>query len=306
MFLSSQIQESAYGAWHVHLSGANIMLDRRMRSITSEPGLVHERFFCFQLMMMDVYRTTTSSKRFLSASMIAQHRVYLERMSHLNFDSRVSLTPVPDDIVRATIAINLLRADREASPAARHLVEQEESISPAAALLASLQAYKPGSWSVADSTTDIPKAQDDLGGWRLLARCFQAAAILYLILSETMPPLDSYEWNLARDRAYSVLLTSIRQLFDQKTSGGKHHKFILWPIVVAGVEVTARGDRVMLEFLICKLKTLTTDLGTMAMREAACFLEGLWDDCVRNRPDLASYVRIDWDHVFESGPIFLL
>lgn len=312
MFLSSQIQQSAYGAWHAHLNGAKIMLDS-----WTPPGseLAIDKFLCFHLMVTDIYATATSPARQFSPTVAAQHCTYLDKMRHLNIDSSGLLTPIPNEIVLATIAINILRASRAASPMAHAHHEQGIEVS-SAGLLASIQAFCPRSWSekaftnhatAAAYSVENPELSETLEGWRLMAQCFQAAAAMYLILSDVALEGNGFsEWDFARDSAYASLTVSIQRLFDLKQSGGKHHKFILWSIVIAGVEAAARGDRGVLEYLTFHLKVLTFDLGTMAMREAAYFLEHLWEDCARQRLDSAGYVRINWDRVFEARPVFLL
>ncbi|KAL2808607.1 hypothetical protein BJX63DRAFT_26134 [Aspergillus granulosus] len=310
LFLSLQIQESAYGAWRTHLHGAKSMLDL-WRGGDSLPG--SDELLYFHLMIVDIYGTTTSALDKPCPKSVSQHQTYLSWLSQLQFDSCNSLTPVPWEILRATIFINILRAAGQA----QCRVDGGEGIEMSAdEILLLIQAFDPLSWAeevtlkheTPASTSTNPHHDTHMEGWASLAACFQSATILYLILSVN-PALHSLEpekWNDARDSTYISLVVSIQFLFTQRSDQGKWHKYIFWPMVIAGVEAAVRGDGAFFGYLTKHLRMLTADLGTMAMSEAGCFLENFWEECMRTGPGLDGRVKVNWDWTFTPGPIFLM
>lgn len=78
-------------------------------------------------------------------------------------------------------------------------------------------------------------------------------------------------------------------------------------MVVAGVEATERHDEAEVVYLCNQLRAVTLELGTLAMRDAASFLEKLWSAAWNNEnPTLTGFGHVDWDTAFEDAPIFLL
>jgi hypothetical protein len=68
-----------------------------------------------------------------------------------------------------------------------------------------------------------------------------------------------------RQTAYRILDAAVIDIFQQSVHRGTHYKFVLWPLVICGIETVARGHGVKLQFLCEALEKTTIDLGTLAM-----------------------------------------
>lgn len=312
MFMASHIQESAYSPWRMHLNAAISLRDLWRRDGFRGPC----DFAYFNFMVADIYGTSTMSLYPLSGAVIEQHMFYMNLVGRLKVDASSSLTPIPDEMITATAAINILRAMKGTT-------RPELAISPLD-ILSFVQAFAPSSWAqTVCCTPDSPSqndhascpqsssssSSDDHGSWNSLALCYQAANILYLTLTvepRTQDFLNPHLWIDARMTAYKTLTAAIRDLLDRKCKGGTHYKFILWPMVIAGVEAVARRDRAELDLLSKSLDELSLQLGTMAMSEASSFLSALWYDYEGLGGSYGDVIAIDWDRAFVNAPIFLM
>ncbi|KAL4910288.1 hypothetical protein BDW74DRAFT_173744 [Aspergillus multicolor] len=348
LFLSVQIQESAYGAWRAHLHGAKVVLAllERARLPAPLPVPKHDAFLDFHLMTVDVFGTTTAPLTHRREEVVTEHQTYLDllKTGRMGFDSRNSLTPVPDEILKGIIRANILRAGGNIAYFSDQGQEKKTAIglSPVADVVLAAQRFSPETWAKLIIHSQPNPEQMELQAWELLARCFQSAATAYVILStgtghrhwrqaEAEAEAETQSQSHFLNAAYASLTTSIAALFKLASdsdapsgsgSGGGRtllHKFVLWPMVIAGVESAARGDKVFQDYLTHKLNMLTVELGTMAMREAAGFLEGLWRKFAAERQGQGAYtevangttledgrVDVDWDGIFDAGPVFLM
>jgi hypothetical protein len=299
MFLSSQIQQSAYGPWRIHLDGAKALFGSWRRPLTG-----CDDYALYNITIIDIYGTTMAPSRLLSMETIAQHSFYSKMLARLDVDPLCTLTPVPQEILNATIAINICRARNEARDGSSkdHLRQQGLSLD---AVLVSLQQFDPNQWA-----NELPSRYTRHSrSWMLLATCYSSATILYLFQSYKCCSIDRPAGTYLsgpRQAAYQDLTSAITETFKQRMQKGTHYKFILWPMVIGGIEAAARGNFADIEFLCRSLETMTLDLGTFAMREAAVFLRGLWDDCAKRRESPQRNAKFDWDDIFMRAPLFLM
>jgi hypothetical protein len=298
MFLCLGIQQSAYGDWRTHLHGAKALLGPWREDVRG-----HDDFDRFVISLVDIYGTTTAPSTLLSRNTLDEHILYLKLVDSLQVEILDTLTPVPLEVLKATIAINIHRtavANQDGTCCLQHYPE----IPSCRAILDSLQHFNPYQWACGLPSKYVPDAES----WTLLATCYQAASTLYLLQSHTSTAdgKDRDELpNHTRSSIYHILLKSITELFDRRLQGGMHYKFILWPMVICGIEAAARRGRIDLEFLCSSLETTTLELGTLGMREAAEFLENVWTDCELRRSHSDCYT-IDWDDTFKRAPVFLM
>jgi hypothetical protein len=299
-FLTSSIQKSAYGTWRAHLNGASTLLDMwGMQSL-----LKSDQFIFYIFMTTDIFGMTTSPSTFLTPTAVDHHHSYLIFISQLRIKTWSSLTPIPDDLLIAIISMNIRRAD-SMHVHGRMGCDCKSTGMTVTSILAYTQAFSPENWAAGICSTP---GSPQLAGWSLLARCFQGAVCLYILLCDTSFSTEECcggRRNKFLASTYMSVATCIHKLFDRRYCAGNFHKFLLWPMVITGVEAVAQHDRTEIEFLCQELRAATISLGTMAMREAAVFLEHLWSitwtDC-----QTSDRIIFDWNVVFERAPIFMM
>jgi hypothetical protein len=301
LFFFSQIQASAYGAWRAHLNAGKALFNAW--GVDALMGKSEYEFHLFHLVIADVFGMATAPALHISAEDAAQHKVYLALLGRLNVDVCGTMVPIPEVVVRATTSINIVRAAKATQGV--HTTEQGPDCEPSTLdILESLQAFDPTNWA-----SHLPsRTSSHAMSWALLATCYQTAAILYLartcgtsLEANIEEPRDDYETS-----SYSRLSSSIRELYDLRQCGGVLYKYILWPMVICGVETVARKDEQQLRLLCKSLEWTTVSLGTLSMREAAVFLDELWKSHNERSDRSSEKVVIDWDAIFHNAPLFLM
>lgn len=298
-FLSSSLQQSAYGACRNHLEAARTTLNvYGMRSLTS-----FDNFDLRVYMVVDILAMTTAPPALLSPVAIDHHLHYLDLIGKLPVDSWMTAIPIPDELLASLAVVNLRRGGMALIP--RPLCGSHDIGTSTESIVAYIQAFSPVTWAMKIRS---PSSNDQSAEWELLARCFQGASCLYALLSDDNPSVtgDDYaKLDKSRVFLYVALTTCIRKLYDREHTKANHHNFLLWPMLIAGVEAVARRDQSELEFLCRKLKAATISMGAMAMHEAAAFLENLKDTTWTDRMTFEN-LQLDWGTIFERGPMFIM
>ncbi|PNH33690.1 hypothetical protein VD0002_g3430 [Verticillium dahliae] len=312
LFLSVNIMESAYGRWHAHLQGAKALIDFWRHTDLDLPGSCG--FGYFNLVMADIYSTTTSPSKHLSPSTVSYHSTYLDEIDRLQIFSFDSFTPVPKEMIITAISVNIHRAR-----ATNDTLEICEGIETSASgILEYARAFSPAIWAVEamaalaetnpSPTPNSLRDVNNLDSWTALAQSFQSATVLYLIWSippdERVGGTEVGTWAAARSWAYATLTTAIHDLFERRQKKGSHYKFILWSMLMAGLEAIVLSDHAELVFLCSNLRILTVDLGVSAMHEAADLLEKTWTRFENREMELELHHH--WDEIFADAPLFLM
>ncbi|KAF3051089.1 hypothetical protein E8E11_001317 [Didymella keratinophila] len=293
LFFFSQIQASAYGAWRAHLNAAKTLfnlwgVETLMGSSDYELQLCH-------LALADIFGAAMAPASHITAEDVKQHKVYLGLLRRFKIDVCSTMVPIPEAVVRSVATINISRA-----PKHRDVQSEQEQLGNKAstdAILGSLQAFDPTDWALQRPRHVSSQATS----WALLATCFQAAAVLYLIrTSYTGTNQDT------ADLFYGRLTKCIRALYGLRQEGGTLYKYILWPMVVCGVEAILQSDEQQTKSLCELLEQTTMDLGTLSMREAAVFLHELWLASTQTVLEPSHQPRKDWDTIFAPAPLFLM
>jgi hypothetical protein len=183
-------------------------------------------------------------------------------------------------------------------------ITQHESAQLPLSLLVLLQAFDPVVWAA-----HLPRhTLSHTTSWTLLARCFQAATILYLYqtCASGLPIDDERNGGDVRTLHYHSLSTAIQELFVSKLCGGIHYKYVLWPMLICGIESVARRDTLRTRFLCESLEQTTLDLGTLSMREASILLEKLESNSAHDITGTSYGMNMGWDRIFQRAPLFLL
>ena len=300
MFLSTQIQGSAYSPWKVHINGAKALLEKwGFRSLLGRCDFAY-----YVLLMTDTYGTTMVPSRLLSLEKVEQHLLYLDMIESVHVDTLTTLTPIPTDIIKATVRINIYRISAAIRPDVPCDPVIAEDTSPSF-IMDALREFDPLVWA----SNLPPHALAEHDSWVMLAACFQHATMLYVLMvcnAGTANKTSLSELSEgARSHIYQELVAGIHDLLKRKRHGGTHYKFIFWAMVICGVEAAVKQDRIELQFLHDALQETTLDLGTLAMREAAEFLLEVWNHC-EQRLTKSQRVDIVWDTVFERAPVFLM
>ncbi|KAK8100137.1 hypothetical protein PG999_010511 [Apiospora kogelbergensis] len=322
--LMSHIQQGAFGMWSAHLQGAKALLDRW--GPASYTALAEEELFI--LVTVDIYHTTTTASRQLPAQTWDHHSGYLRKIKQFSSGAIHSLAPVPVELLTAVLLINMRRILSRDSHVPQHQGAQPYH-GTAPAVLQLIHSFSPTNWlemimpdrhneARGDDATDTVvvqslSQQQWQGSWLSLAQCFQSATTLYLYL--TKGPADQSDLSTEamiqqRAESYTTLTESIAHLFTlrlENPAASRHHKFILWPMVIAGVEaVVTHRDDCQVNYICAYLRLLAYELGTLTMRQAALFLEDLAGEYRRRGPEYVYRDHDDWDEIFRYSAIFLL
>lgn len=294
LFFFSQIQASAYGAWRVHLRAAKTLFN--LWGVEALMGSPEYEFFLCHLVLADVFGTAMEPASHITVEDVKQHQVYLGLLGRFNVDVCSTMVPIPEPIVRTTATINMLRAAQK-DVDVHFEQEREANASSVDAVLNTLKDFDPTDWALHRPRHTSSQATS----WALLAICFQAASVFYLVRTS-----DTATCGSDAELFYSQLKSSIRELYELRKNGGVLYKYILWPMVVCGVEAVFRQDDEQLQYLSKVLEETTIDLGTLSMREASQFLNKLWIDSTKIQVDRTNPLRMDWDTIFDRAPLFLM
>lgn len=191
-----------------------------------------------------------------------------------------------------------------------------------------------GQGSIAESNNSLaarmPNAWE---AWISLLEAYRGALTLYAINSVTGVGTPSARMHGAsptgisadpsrgpalavkEDAAYHSLVSSLDILFVQRErrlvaganaatadpSDGILHKFVIWPLLMAGIEATlVYFDDALALSLCTRMSAVRVELGTASMLEAAQLVGGLKRER-RDNDNLRS-----WDTLFWGSPVFLM
>ncbi|KAL4936692.1 hypothetical protein BDV06DRAFT_216466 [Aspergillus oleicola] len=277
-------------------------------------------FVLSNVLVIDVISVTTTPVEKMTSDTVKWHLAYLKGLPHVDYTLSPTPTPIPQDLLKPTIMVNLARAS------SRQIMGAAQSpLFPLSEVLAELGVVYPwhhvperaSSHHALTETAEVPDCSDTVSGYALFLRCFRFATILYTIEGYTSLELKSgTHQDVAltpstlqdiQSSAYSSLLHSLRTVFQDKANPQckeGYWKFIFWPLTVAGVQsVIVKRDRNDLEYICMTLHEMAADLGTLSMRDAALFLHRLWNETSAMGPD---GTLMTWDDVFADAPLFLL
>lgn len=293
MFMGVQVQQSVYGPWRVHLDGAKSILNMHPESL-STCNMEDVHF----LAITDIYGTTTTPSKLLSSDMVAHHIIYRRMLAQFNIDPLQTPTPVPNEILDATIGINIYRIEQQME--GRHSRHQESSLD---AIISTIEEFDPQKWAAGLSAEYQPRSKS----LSTLATCFASATLLYLLQSchiHSTSKFARWKSGVRRQAAYRDLKNSITSIFREKSRNGTHYKIIFWPMVICGIESASQGGRI--DFLCENLEMMTVDLGTNGMREAAAFLRDLVKLRQNRGASRVDMFEFEWDEIFARAPIFAI
>lgn len=206
-------------------------------------------------------------------------------------------------------------------------------------MLAYLDTSPPEKWAAEISATaevslapsKLSEDRETKDAWVALMTTYHSAAALYAINSLAglgTTPRSSTIWSkeasshLARreSAAYTTLVASLRVLFTQRTqrhpsqainnntpsnsiatSAGLLHKFVIWPMVIGGIQsALIYHDQETTDFMCSGMQAVGQELGTVSMIDGARLVEKLQRETKHGRKFSL------WDELFEGAPLFLM
>ncbi|OHW89433.1 C6 zinc finger domain-containing protein [Colletotrichum incanum] len=331
VLLSSQTQFSAYAPWQSHIDGAWSLLQAHggfevVARMDLELGRLLQHFAGLDIFGMTTQRLTETSAQ----TVIQRASSYASIFEGFQAKVRNPGPMVPNDLAKIMIQINVLRANYT-------LFTKEKSRTEGlSAILDFLGRSSADNWAAEMSTTaaaflmptKLSEDQETKDAWRALMAAYHNAATLYAISSltrlggtlrsEAADPQDTTSLLGKRKlTAYHALLASLRLLFDQRarrrhhatvqsqkpvvTSAGLLHRFVIWPMVIAGIQSTlVYHDEDATRFLCSRMQAIGEELGTVSMIDGARLVKRLHLAKEHGR-EFSS-----WDDLFDGAPLFFI
>lgn len=186
-------------------------------------------------------------------------------------------TPLFAEIIK----INYLRMR-----AAKHMpVGAEDLTYEAYEILHRIESFSPEQWTESKPSSKREK-------WMLLGKVHRAAVALFCIHSlqsvSVLPHIPLYRGICAAHGRY------LHTLLKQAVSSPPTRRFMLWPLIVLGVEAV-NGAVAMRSFVQWQLPELSRDTGILAPLTAKDVLEKFWDSG-----------ETDWDSCFDRPYAFMM
>ncbi|WQF78702.1 Putative zn(2)Cys(6) fungal-type DNA-binding domain, fungal transcription factor [Colletotrichum destructivum] len=334
VMLSSQIQFSAYAPWQSHVDGAWSLVQAHGGLEVAARMDVELCRLLQQFALLDIFGMTTHRLTKVTAKTIISRSASYASMFHdSGFDSCNPWRLIPNQLAKVLIRINVLRAQNVLFAKARL---RTDGLS---AILDHLDGLSPTQWAAAEISTntaallapsDLSEDHETKDAWVALMTAYRNAAILYAISSLTslggtsasgIIDLQDSASCCAAERemtAYHALLASLHVLFDQRTrrrrdhgtiessksvatSAGLLHKFVIWPMVIAGIHsALVHHDQDATGFLCSGMQTVGEELGTVSMIDGARLIKRLGLERERG-----GYVS-SWDDLFDGAPLFFM
>lgn len=186
---------------------------------------------------------------------------------------------VPPPLLVEIMKINILRMQASGHGSTEGLSEK------AYKALGRIEAFSSEQWAG-------PKPSSH-GSWAILGKVYQSASILYCILAlQSVAILPADLWSLRNSCiAYSQALHILLQV---ALSSPSIKRFMLWPLVVLGIEAVNDNALDMRLFVQTQLSNLSYQLGSPAPLAAKNMLKRFWDSG-----------ETRWDACFDSHYIFV-
>nr|XP_036580103.1 C6 zinc finger domain protein [Colletotrichum truncatum]KAF6787935.1 C6 zinc finger domain protein [Colletotrichum truncatum] len=332
LMLSSQIQYSAYAPWQAHIHGAWGLIAAQggmevLARMDKDLCRVFQQIAVVDIFGMSTHHLTETSAR----TILSRHASYAMIFDASAIDILNPWTLMPNGLAKALSQINMLRAQNTLAPSA---ASRHEGLS---AVLSALDTASPDSWAkeVATNATvwvapgQLSEDAESKAAWRALMTAFLNATVLYAINglaglggTHLRVAASSQEWTTSLTgremTAYHALLASVRFLFDQRTqrrdqrkdettsdpaatSAGLLHKFVIWPMVIGGIQAAlVHRDEEAAAYLCAGMQSIGEELGTVSMIDGARLVEKL-QQSYKNGNEPRS-----WDDLFDGAPLFLM
>ncbi|AEO58617.1 hypothetical protein MYCTH_2065658 [Thermothelomyces thermophilus ATCC 42464] len=257
------LQQGASLNWRPHADGAIKLVQLRggFASMATCKTLGPQLLILF---FVAVIGNTTCPASDLS--MTQAHLAALDVVQQLSRTAAVPFQMCPAPLFAEIIKINHLR-HRAAKYASRGLVLPREMAQEALETLERVRAFSPDHWA-----STKPRSRPD---WALIGHIYHAAVALYWasslqslsVLQAAAPPPPLCATAQAR---------LLRGLLVRALACPHLRHFILWPLVVLGVQAAGEGGAAARDFVAAELPSLARSGGTRAPLTAKRVLERFW------------------------------
>ncbi|KAF5522024.1 hypothetical protein CGCA056_v006223 [Colletotrichum aenigma] len=324
-----QIQYSAYAPWQAHIHGAWSLIAAQGGMEVLAKASTDLCRVLQQVAVVDIFGISTNGLTEASAKVVlSRYAPYAMIFDESMVDIANPWTLMPNGLARTINQINMLRAENLLLPSA------ESRTQGLLAVLEFLDAASPDAWAAEVATNAtvwlapgrLSEDVETRTAWIALMTAFLNATVLYAInslagLGETSlravaSSQESMSSLVSREAAaYEALMFSIRILFDQRaqrreiqdrsvppaTSAGLLHKFVIWPMVVGGIQAAlVRHDDEAAGYLCSGMQSIGEELGTVSMIDGARLVEKL------SRAHRNGHEPTSWDVLFDGAPLFLM
>jgi hypothetical protein len=194
----------------------------------------------------------------------------------------------PPPLFSEIAKINSLRGARHAAAVVAPHDNQPQLINEEApvAILQRIHTFSPSHWAASK-----PAANDD---WRLVGRIYQAAAAIYYTRSLPPSPASSFPTTQTASHNTTTQQALLHELLGTALANNRIQRFLLWPLVVHGVEACRGDGRRTRTFVQEQLCEMSRQVGSYAPLAAKGVLERFW-----------ASGETDWDACFERPCLFL-
>jgi hypothetical protein len=231
--------------------------------------------------------------------------------------------PCAPELMRHVITVNQQRAEAANATTATSGRTQCKLI-PVFAILQQIHQFSPEQWALevasAQSSSErgdrrphartVANTQPDIWDWRLMGQVYQAAVALYCISSLIIPEMAlnrsaatlerSRPIELVKESCCRTLLEGLKAVASTRVS--QLRKFVLWPLVIAGIVV--RGEVAEEHtFILDELMHVSRALGTASALVARDLISRLW---ARRRSMVSNGYSEEgpWDELFDRSYCF--
>ncbi|KAF2134984.1 hypothetical protein P153DRAFT_372221 [Dothidotthia symphoricarpi CBS 119687] len=279
-FLSMELSNPMATDCRAHADGLQRLIDMRggLKSLISEPQLTSS--LVIYILITNLANTCSPPWNQLALNAEDSLETYISDITPV-YSLIFPYTLSPPALFFDLIRINQLRKSASASlllyidnPA--HALEAQE-------ILARIEAFIPEDWAQ-------PGAHYD--EWLLIGTIHQSALAIYCTMS--LQSLGVLPNNLEMDAMRSAHGDRLRTSLTTAFNSTRLSRFVMWPLVVAGVEAGYRSENVR-RWVAQRLSEMSRDLGTSSPLRARKVLMRYWE---RGLPD--------WDECFDRAYVFII
>ncbi|KAL6710639.1 hypothetical protein ACN47E_008687 [Coniothyrium glycines] len=279
MFLSVELQNPAYADWRPHASGLQRLIDMRggfIKLMKSAPYLAPTLI----VYVLIVILANTCSPSWDQITISATTDGIIEDVQAV-YSLIFPYTLCPPELFSDIMRVNELRLKASASMINCEIDPDHEL--EAHDLLRRIERFDPEDWAQPGAFVDE---------WVLIGTIYQAALAIYTTMSlQSLTVLPS---TLEMNQMRSVHGDRLNKLLMKAVKCPRVHRFLVWPLVVAGVEAIYRSEAVRYR-IGQNLAELSRILGTSSPLKARAVLKRYWK---KEEPG--------WDECFDSPYVFII
>lgn len=250
LFMMGSEMQMPGSTWNAHLEAARRIVSLKgglVKCFEQFPRSTHTPLISF--MMTDVVTASTCPSRLLGSVFMDTQRQIIEVLPDIEQEMIASGYSFPLPLLLDLVRTNILRAEPSLDHA--NSTSSDDFDVDFYGTFESMQSFDPERWASRAATFGRQRpetAQKTVSASSIiclasLARCYQSAAILYLILSTSDQPLEDLQLRQTVHAARYTLVQHLRLLYKQGHNGVDHGcdgplhtqlwKLVTWPIFIS-------------------------------------------------------------------------